>query len=62
MLKLELMNEVTNFILIYHVMMFSGMVSESVDRYALGWSFITFLAGNMLVHFSLLLKESYLTV
>lgn len=59
MLKLELMNELTNFILVYHVMLFSGLVDDSVDRYMMGWSFIVFMAGNMLVHFSLLVKETY---
>ena len=57
--NLEIMNEVTNFFLIYHVFLFSGLVVESVERYAIGWSFIAFVGGNILVHFSLLVKETY---
>jgi len=57
-LKLEVMNEVTNFILLYHVILFAGLVPESVDRYMVGWSFIVFISANMLVHFILLVKET----
>ena len=52
------MNEITNFILLYHVMLFSGVVPDAADRYGLGWSFIVFVALNMLVHVSLLVWET----
>lgn len=57
--NLEIMNELCYFILLYHVITFSGMVPEAEDRYLLGWSFIFFLAVNMLVHVTLLVIETY---
>lgn len=59
MVKLEIMNEVTNFILLYHVILFTNFVPDPETRYGLGWSFIFFTACNMLVHLSLLCKETY---
>lgn len=56
---LEIMNELTYFVLLYHVMAFSGLVDDSVDRYSLGWSFLTFVIANLLVHFVNLIYESY---
>ena len=60
-LNLEIMNEATNFVLLYHVMCFAGLVPAAEDRYMLGWSFILVLVMNMLVHFSLLVKETFLS-
>ena len=57
--RLEIMNELCNFLLLYHVIMFSGMVPESEDRYMLGWSFIGVVISNLLVHMSLLVIETY---
>jgi len=56
--RLEVMNEATNFILLYHVMCFSKFVPDAETRYLLGWSFIGFMAANMLVHFTLLVIET----
>ena len=56
--NLEIMNEATNFILLYHVILFSGMVPDSKTRYMLGWSFIGLTSANVLVHFALLVKET----
>ena len=56
--NLEIMNESTNFILLYHVILFSGVVPDSQTRYMLGWSFIAFTGANILVHFSLLVIET----
>jgi len=56
--RLEIMNELINFILLYHVILFSGVVPEYEDRYMLGWSFIFFLGSIMLVHVILLLIET----
>ena len=60
--NLEIMNEATNFILLYHVVLFSGVVPDSETRYLLGWSFIAINAMNMLVHFWLLIKETYYSI
>ena len=57
-LKLEVMNEITNFLLLYHVMCFTGLVPEAEDRYAIGWSFIALISLNMAVHFTLLVIET----
>ena len=60
-LKLEVMNELTNLLLLYHVCCFAGLVPDSEDRYMLGWSFIATLACNMLVHFVLLVISTVVT-
>jgi hypothetical protein len=57
-LKLEIMNEVTNIILLYHLMMFTDWVPEAETRYAIGWSFIFVISANILVHFSLLVYDT----
>ena len=44
------MNELTNFILMYHVMCFAGFVPEVHDRYYIGWAFIAFMGANLMVH------------
>ena len=59
MVKLEIMNEATNFILLYHVILFTNFVPDPETRYGLGWSFIFFTTANMMVHLSLLCKETY---
>ena len=61
-LALEVMNEVTNLILLYHVMCFTRFIPNAEDRYQLGWSFIGFISCNMLVHFVLLVKDTVLTI
>ena len=58
--NLEIMNEATSFILLYHVMLFSNYVEDAETRYLIGWSFIFWTCLNMLVHFGLLLKDTYL--
>ena len=58
-LKLEVMNEATNFILLYHVICFGGLVPDAPGRYMLGWSFIAFLGANILVHLTLLVIETF---
>ena len=57
-LKLEIMNEVTNFVLLYHTMLFTEYVTTIDTRYLIGWSFILVTCANMLVHFSLLVFET----
>jgi len=58
MLKLELMNEGTHFILLYHVMLFAGMVPAPSARFDLGYSFIFFLCVNLLVHVVFIVIET----
>ena len=53
------MNEVTNLVLLYHVMSFTDFVGEPGFRHGLGWSFILFLTANLLVHLVLLIRETY---
>ena len=57
--KLEIFNEITNLVLLYHMLMFTEWISDASSRYLVGWSFIACNAGNLLVHFSLLLKDTY---
>ena len=56
--KLEVMNEATNFIMLYHVMCFTDFVPEAEDRYQIGWSFLFFIIVNLLVHLSLLIIDT----
>lgn len=58
MLKLEIMNEITNFVLLYHTMLFSEYVGSIETRYIIGWSFIFVTSANMLVHFLLLVIDT----
>jgi len=52
------MNEITNFVLLYHTMLFSEYVGSIETRYIIGWSFIFVTCANMMVHFSLLVIET----
>lgn len=56
---LEIMNETTNFILLYHIMLFSGMIADAETRYLTGWSFIFVTSLNLIVHLAFLLHEMY---
>jgi len=60
--RLEIMNEVTSFFLLYHVMLFSGLEPEPEKRYMIGRTFIVFCGGNMMVHFSLLIIETTIQI
>ena len=62
LLKLEVMNEVTNLILLYQVICFSGLIPEAEDRYLLGWAFIASIGANMLVHFTLLVISTIVSL
>ena len=52
--RLEVMNELTNIILLYHLFFFTDFVGDAEVRYQIGWSFIAVTAGNMFVHFTLM--------
>lgn len=58
-LKLEIFNEFTNLVLLYHILLFSDWISDASTRYLIGWAFIGANAINMSVHFFLLLKETF---
>ena len=53
--RLEVMNELTNIFLLFHLLMFTEWVGDPEVRYSIGWSFIGFTIANMLVHFSLMI-------
>ena len=56
---LEIVNEVTNLLLLYHVILFSGMIDNTEERYLYGWSFIVITSLNLCMHLLLLLYEGY---
>ena len=56
--RLEVMNEATNFVMLYHVMCFTDFVPEAEDRYYIGWSFIACIVVNLIVHMSLLIIDT----
>ena len=60
--NLEIMNECTYLILLYHVCLFSGFVTEIETRYAIGWSFIFLTCAIIGVHFGLMVYATYLEV
>ena len=57
LVNLEIMNECTSLILLYHLMLFTDFVPEAETRYLIGWSFIFFVVANMAVHFTILIKD-----
>ena len=61
-LKLEIMNEVTNFILLYHLLTFTDFVGDVEARYSIGWSFLFFMCGNLCVHLYLMIKGMYISL
>ena len=56
---LEIVNEVTNLLLLYHVILFSGMIDNTEERYLYGWSFIIITSLNLCMHLLLLVYEVY---
>ena len=54
---LEIINELTYFILLYHVMAFSGLIFDPADRYGLGWSFLVIFILNLVLHMANLVEE-----
>ena len=56
--KLEVMNECTNFVMLYHVMCFTDFVPEAEDRYYIGWSFVACICMNLMVHLYLLIMDT----
>ena len=58
--KLEIFNEYTAMILLYHVFLFTGLVPSLTFQIAVGWSFVFFMCGNMSLHLYFLLKATVL--
>ena len=56
--KLEVFNEGTNLLLLYHLMCFSDMVPQHQIRYTIGYSFITTASINIGTHLILILMEN----
>ena len=57
--KMELYNECTCVLLMYHLMCFSDFVPYASTRSELGKSFIFFIFLNVSVHLYFMMKESY---
>lgn len=55
--KIELMNEITSIILLYHMFSFTDWVPEASDRYIMGWSFIVFTSLNLICHLIILARN-----
>ena len=57
--RLEIMNEIINLVLLYHVILFTGVVPWSASRYKFGWSYIFFMFSSLLVHLVVTFMETY---
>ena len=51
---LEILNEGTNLMLLYHTMCFTNLMLDEHDRYKLGWSFIAFFSASFTMHLVML--------
>ena len=58
--KMELFGELTNLLLMYHMLLFTDFVSDPNLRYAIGYSFIGFVIIFIVVHLFFMLKETIL--
>ena len=56
--RMEIFGELTNLILMYHMMLFTDFVADVELRYATGYSFILFITVFISVHMYFMLKES----
>ena len=56
---LEVFNEITTLILLYHLLVFTKFVSDTNTQYLVGFSFAFFLSGNMATHVYFLLRSSF---
>ena len=57
--NLEIFNEVTTLVLLYHLLVFTKFVSEINTQYLVGFSFAFFLSLNMATHVYFLLRSSF---
>lgn len=56
---MEVLNEVTSILLLYHMFTFTDWVPGATTRYMLGWSFIAVTCTNLGIHFLNLGKNSF---
>ena len=56
--KMEMFNEVTNIILVYHMMTFTDWVADPETRYAMGFSACLCVCMNMTIHFYFLMLST----
>ena len=56
--NLEIFNEVTTLVLLYHLLGFTKFVSDKQTQYFIGFSFVFYLCGNMATHVFFLLRSS----
>lgn len=57
--KIEVMNELTSILLLYHLFTFTDWIPDASKRYMMGWSFIVIMACNLGVHFFILSRNSF---
>ena len=55
---LEVVNEVTTVLLLYHMLCYTDFVPDPWTRYIMGWSFILVTCGNLIIHVTLLARNS----
>ena len=56
--KLEVYNEITILLLLYHLMCFSDMVPQHQIRYSIGYSYIVCACTDICLHLVLILREN----
>ena len=60
--KIEIFNECTCILLMYHIMCFSDFVPEASTRSGLGVSFIVFIFMNVATHLFFMIKDNYFRI
>ena len=55
--RIEVMNETTNMLMLYLMLVFSDWVPDPEVRYIFGWIFIGVFGANLIVHLIFLLWE-----
>ena len=55
---MEIFNEVTNIMLVYHMLTFTDWVADPVKKYYIGYSVMLTVFNNVSVHFFFLIKDS----
>ena len=58
--KMEIYNEVTNIILVYHMMTFTDWLDNPETRYNIGYSVLFLVCLNISIHFSYLMHDTFL--
>merc|ERR1719232_185597 len=58
--RMEIFSELTNLVLMYHVLLFTDFVGDIPVRYEIGYSFIGFMALFISVHLFLMMRDTLL--